>query len=512
MKVVTAVVNNPAFIEMQYHTLKKYLRCGGGNGDDSDYEFIVFNDAKAFPDFTNEGDITLKSQIAETCRRLGITCITLENERHRTVKQASVRCADAMNAILRYQLERPPDKYLLIDSDMFLIDYLDINKYSAYACAVVLQNRPNLNYIWNGVYYFDFNKMQQVKLLNWNEGHGGDVGGMMGNWFAEQTLRRGFAVPKTEDLRWAPKEQTFHQSGDIYYIRHLWSCSWDESELPEHLKTPAYALLRQFLKEDVRNVGGKFYCEIYDDVFLHYRAGGNWNKEGLDFHKRLTERLGGILTDKPFSSHNYFLDFGTHRFEGLEEFIPKLGIDKTFQVYCYEPNKPIYDASRENIQKYEKQFHAFNHFNLAVMDYTGEIIFNSHNGAWKNSDKETYIKNYTTGSNCLDINPKYDAGNGVVFDIESTKCGCIDIEEIISSIVVKDPSAQIYIKCDIEGSEFVVLPKLLASSYVSKVKNIYIEWHERFWYGTEEYPAKVNLRKNIINSFDQLNIKNFVHS
>ena len=38
MKVVTAVVNNPVFIEIQYHTLKKHMKCA--------YEFIVFNDAK----------------------------------------------------------------------------------------------------------------------------------------------------------------------------------------------------------------------------------------------------------------------------------------------------------------------------------------------------------------------------------------------------------------------------------------------------------------------------------
>jgi hypothetical protein len=52
MKIVTAVVNNPDFIEIQYHTLKKYFK--------GDYEFIVFNDAKDFPDFSNFGNIEIK--------------------------------------------------------------------------------------------------------------------------------------------------------------------------------------------------------------------------------------------------------------------------------------------------------------------------------------------------------------------------------------------------------------------------------------------------------------------
>ena len=52
MKIVTAVVNNPTFIEIQYYTLKKYFK--------GDYELIVFNDAKDFPDMTNGNDITIK--------------------------------------------------------------------------------------------------------------------------------------------------------------------------------------------------------------------------------------------------------------------------------------------------------------------------------------------------------------------------------------------------------------------------------------------------------------------
>ena len=53
MKIITAVVNNPLFIEIQYYTLQKYFQ--------GEYEFIVFNDAKQFPDFTNGNDITIKT-------------------------------------------------------------------------------------------------------------------------------------------------------------------------------------------------------------------------------------------------------------------------------------------------------------------------------------------------------------------------------------------------------------------------------------------------------------------
>lgn len=208
----------------------------------------------------------------------------------------------------------------------------------------------------------------------------------------------------------------------------------------------------------------------------------------------------------------HFIDLGTHKFEGLEEFSQKLGLGDKDHVYCYEPNKNIYELSRQMIDVYEKKFHSFHHFNLAVMDYSGTICFNSHAGAWSNNRKDSYIEGYTTGSNCLGINPKYDAGNGVVFDIISEECTCINIEEIITSIVTNDADAEIYIKCDIEGSEFVVLPKLLSSESIHHIKELYIEWHERFWYGTDEYTQKIHQRRGIVQAFDNLKIKNFVHT
>jgi FkbM family methyltransferase len=209
----------------------------------------------------------------------------------------------------------------------------------------------------------------------------------------------------------------------------------------------------------------------------------------------------------------HFIDLGTHKFEGLVDFIEKLNLNNNDSIYCYEPNIKIYELSKKILQekKYENHFYSFNHLNLAVMDYSGKIKFYLHNGAW-NNNKECYMDDYTYGSNCLDINPKYDCGNGCIFDILSQECNCIDIEEIVSSIVLNDNDAEIYIKCDIEGSEFVVLPKLISSKYINNVKTIYIEWHERFWHGTNEYQNKINQRRDIISNFDKLNIKTFVHS
>jgi hypothetical protein len=280
MKIVTAVVNNPDFIEIQYHTLKKFFK--------GSYEFIVFNDAKDFSDFTNDGDITIKSNIENICKSLDIQCINIPNQHHKSVKCAATRCADSMNYILKYQLQNP-DKYLLLDSDMFLIDNFDIDKYSKYDCALALQSRLNntLNYFWNGIYYFDFTKMKNTELLNWNTRPLCDVGGMMIEWLSIQM--NGMYMPTPDEIRWSNK--TFYTE-NTYFFKQLWSCTWDTSELPIRLNNTA---IIDFLTNDIRNKNGKFFCEIYDDVFLHYRAGGNWNGEGMHIHKHLTQLLKNIL-------------------------------------------------------------------------------------------------------------------------------------------------------------------------------------------------------------------------
>jgi hypothetical protein len=279
LKIFTPVVNNPIFIEIQYHTLKKYMKC--------DYEFIVFNDAKSFPDFTNGGDISIREKIQKTCENLNIECINIDNSDHSKNKNSAIRCADANNFILNFQKENPNYKYLVIDSDMFLISDFYGSEFDSFDCAIVLQERSPIKYFWNGIYYFDFTRMQNKNLLNWNCQPTTDVGGMMEKWLLQKTNN----IPSVSDIRYTSNK--YHNDG-IYYIKHLWSCSWDNSEMPNHLNQK----IKDFIKTDPRNLNGKYFCEIYDNLFLHYRAGGNWRNEGIDFHKNLSTKLYETLVNE----------------------------------------------------------------------------------------------------------------------------------------------------------------------------------------------------------------------
>ena len=280
MKIITSVVNNPTFIEIQHHTLKKYMP--------GDYEFIVFNDAKTFPDFTNGGDTTICRKIKEMCDKLQIKCILVPNQHHERMDCPVVRCAEAMNFMYDYMLKNK-DEYLIIDSDMFPIDNINIDQYRQYDCAIVLQHRDYVKpfqYIWNGLFYFNMHKMNDTDLIRWDKCFNADVGGMTHEWLSKKCDD----LPSIYNIR-NTSPNIYNRNG-IYFIKHLWSLTWNDKEMPTKLNNTELAT---FIRNDPRNNFGNYFCEIYDETFIHYRAGGDWQRRGLGFHNDLTEKLKSVL-------------------------------------------------------------------------------------------------------------------------------------------------------------------------------------------------------------------------
>lgn len=276
MKIITSVVNT-IHIEAQFLSLKKFLN--------NNFEYIIFNDAKNFNDLTNNNDSNAKNKVREKCKELNIKCIDHNNDYHINIKSGSFRHASVLQIMLDYQ-KNNPDHYLYIDCDMYLLDYLDITKYYNYQTAIVLQHRVinnfNVNYMWPGLCYFN-NNVRNIDLLNWNLANGCDTGGMTRKWLLYQNNNDFF--PSTLDIRHADNIEDYH-TVNIYFIKHLWAGTWNIDELSDNFKNNTKFV--ELLKSDKRNKNNNISCEIYDNVFLHYRGGSGWELNcDIDFPNKI---------------------------------------------------------------------------------------------------------------------------------------------------------------------------------------------------------------------------------
>lgn len=163
-----------------------------------------------------------------------------------------------------------------------------------------------------------------------------------------------------------------------------------------------------------------------------------------------------------------FLDCGYHQGQGLAEFSKKWNIKNDWQIHCWEPNP-------NNHKYFKTQPNIFNH-REAVWFFPGvtKLRLENNNGifdGWGSTlMRESQHKN---------------------LDKE------IDVKTIDFRSWIKENTKwtdDVYIKMDIEGSEFPVLRRMIkadinpsmagasnAQLILPRVKKIAVEFHERFF-------------------------------
>jgi hypothetical protein len=265
MKFVSVFVNNPLFIELMYNSIKKFFKC------DQNYELIIFNDAKTWADITNFGDTTMAKQITDMCKKLDILCIDIPNSHHMREHSASIRHSNSVNFITKFMFENP-DIYFMLDSDMFFVDYFDIKEFQEYYFCYINQSRninnSIVNYPWPNFFYLNINKIPNKDLIDWSLDYGLDSGGKCAKWL------------------------TTLDKNKVLQIQHLWSCNWNEKDIPEKINKN----IKIFLDNDVRNKDGKYFSELYHKKILHYRGGSNWMNDSLEMHNNMTNLLAYALS------------------------------------------------------------------------------------------------------------------------------------------------------------------------------------------------------------------------
>jgi len=155
-----------------------------------------------------------------------------------------------------------------------------------------------------------------------------------------------------------------------------------------------------------------------------------------------------------------FLDLGTHHGEGLIQFVPILKLDETWQIHCFEPN-PL--AQPENT--------------IRDLQQNNKLNVMLHRAAAWIKDGMVEFKRY--GSNGQSEGSLVaDTGGGKEYGDyhSSVTVAAKDVYKLIQSF---DSNDEIYIKMDIEWSEYALLEDFISRGWPKKIKKIWIEWHNR---------------------------------
>jgi len=196
VKIFTLVDQRPDFIELQYKSLKKYIK-------DDDWEYIVLNNAIRSYDKVRKGtppEVGERNKLIENiCESLDIQNIQIELEGKFQVTNGNTNFQhqtyiDGVTAT-SYALNWAWDKYLseiyddciviIIDSDMFLINDINFNTLmDGYNIAFIPQYRGSnqeVFYPWNGIVVAKPNEIINAKEVDWDLGtilgHKTDIGG-----------------------------------------------------------------------------------------------------------------------------------------------------------------------------------------------------------------------------------------------------------------------------------------------------------------------------------------------
>ena len=171
-----------------------------------------------------------------------------------------------------------------------------------------------------------------------------------------------------------------------------------------------------------------------------------------------------------------FLDCGTHQFQGLKEFINILGIDKDWKVHSFEAN-PLTSAGNLNRIDKSWEFDLTLH-ECAIGTRDGKVKFmGEHNNYQAMGEPDSMgsriADNWHPGIFSETEEGKHDGHTGVEFEVDA-----IDFPKFIRETFSDDD--EIYIKMDVEGSEFDILEELV-KDFPPNIKVFYVEWHERFF-------------------------------
>jgi hypothetical protein len=262
---------------------------------DETVNYIVYIDAKDYPDESNLYDGTMRDKLLNECMRLGIQYYLVPEGLHKDRRSlmpnaaqhyqmtASTRDAVVCQMAWRDQvlLNTSVNRVGLIQPDIFpyrKLDWISLTRGAEFYYKP--QQRDSLKYAWNGLCFFTMDTWSQImkELIDFQDGfHRGiftDSGG--GLWKILEVLsdNNKYGWTGQNSLQWSSRDPC----PDLPF--------W----IMEHLKSDP--------RNRVESDGAvSYYSEIQDDRFLHLRAGCNWDGVGKEIHEKRYANFMSLLNE-----------------------------------------------------------------------------------------------------------------------------------------------------------------------------------------------------------------------
>ncbi len=282
VKVITTVAAWPDALTAMRVLLDRHLA--------DEFEFIAIVDTPTKPGPYNLWDSKLRKKSIKIAEQVCDSFLVVPEGVHlrRTIqfpwttepkgKNANTRAADTLQFAWNQLIKESSSPVLILDNDMFPIrDFSVLEILGDDVMAGIYSTSPSkdgsilIPWIWSGLLFINPHSMPSKELWSFDCGKVNkipvDVAGQTYTWLHH--------VASTG----------IHPN----WLTHLSSLTWNMQDTG----TPIARGLVNFMENDDRNRNGNFYCELYAETFIHFRAGSNWNKEKAEV---VTNRNNNFLS------------------------------------------------------------------------------------------------------------------------------------------------------------------------------------------------------------------------
>lgn len=178
-----------------------------------------------------------------------------------------------------------------------------------------------------------------------------------------------------------------------------------------------------------------------------------------------------------------FIDCGGNKGQGLRTFVEMYQMDNSWLIESYEPNS-LCNLDQNIIDLIQKL--NIKTFNCAIYDYNGKIKFSQ----MLENDEGSSVNCLMSKGVCSDPESLAYRKHNSIIEVE-----CRDLSDILKKYNDDD---YIVVKLDIEGAEFNTLRKLIKDGTISKINDLYVEWHHDY-VESEDISTCEELKNIILN-------------